>query len=276
MEKVKKNRYVENDPGTKPIILETMRFLCDLDTISSGTSVITTPKFAIPRLPYEVIFAIGGWSEGAPQTIIESYDTRADRWINVSEVDPAGPRSYHGTGVIGTKLYCIGGFNGTEYFNTCSRFDAARKKWREIAPMHTRRCYVSVAVLDGKIYALGGYDGSTRQNTCERYCPKTNQWTMIPSMHFQRSDAHACIMNGKIYITGGFNGQECLNTVEYYTSQTNSWTLLPPMTSRRSGVACVAHRGFLYVIGGFNGLSRMNTGERYDPEHRAWTSIKEM
>lgn len=276
MEHVKKNKYVEKDPEARPIVLETMRFLCDLETMSNTSASVKTPPLAVPRLPHEVIFAIGGWSNGAPQNIIESYDTRADRWVIVHEEDPAGPRSYHGTAVIGTKLYCIGGFNGTDYFNTCSRFDASKKKWREIAPMHSRRCYVSVAALDGKIYALGGYDGLTRLNTGERYCPKTNQWTMIASMHYQRSDADACAMDGKIYITGGFNGQECLNTAEYYTPQTNSWTILPPMVNRRSGVSCVTLRGFLYVVGGFNGITRMNSGEKFDPKSCVWTSIKEM
>lgn len=276
MDKVKKNHYVETDPEARPIVLETMRFLCDLESLSDCTGEMKMPPLAVPRLPHEVIFAIGGWSEGAPQTVIESYDTRADRWNPVIEEDPAGPRSYHGTAVIGTKLYCIGGFNGTDYFNTCSRFDAAKKKWKEIAPMHNRRCYVSVSVLDGKIYALGGYDGQTRQSTGEVYCPKTNQWTLITPMHFQRSDADACSMNGKIFITGGFNGQECLNTAEFYSPQSNSWTVLPPMLSRRSGVSCVAHGGHIYVIGGFNGLSRMNTGEKYDFARRTWTFIKEM
>lgn len=106
----------------------------DLDTLSEGSSDFSTPLLAVPRLPHEVIFAIGGWSDGAPQTgtlnatiseihfqlsviklalVIESYDTRADRWVRVRNDDPCGPRSYHGTAVIGTKLYCIGGFNGT-------------------------------------------------------------------------------------------------------------------------------------------------------------------
>lgn len=92
METVKNNSYVKDDLDARPIIRETMRFLCDLDTISNTSNEIITPPLAIPRLPHEVIFAIGGWSEGAPQTIIETYDTRADRWIRVPEEDPAGPR----------------------------------------------------------------------------------------------------------------------------------------------------------------------------------------
>lgn len=91
-----------------------------------------TPAFAIPRLPHDVIFAIGGWSVGFPQSFIESYDTRADRWVQVLEEDPAGPRSYHGTAVIDNRIYCIGGFDGMEHFNTCRMFNAITKEWKEV------------------------------------------------------------------------------------------------------------------------------------------------
>jgi kelch-like protein 10 len=93
---------------------------------------MTTPPLAQPRLPHEVIFAIGGWSEGMPQKFIETYDTRADRWVPMLHEDIAGPRAYHGTAVIGSKIYCIGGFDGMEYFNTCRCFDAVKKTWKEV------------------------------------------------------------------------------------------------------------------------------------------------
>lgn len=275
-ERVKDNPYVMANDEAKPIIIETLTFLYDLDVMNSTTNEVTTPDLAMPRLPHEVIFAIGGWSEGAPQSYIETYDTRADRWVRVFEEDPAGPRAYHGTAVIGYKIYCIGGFDGVEYFNTCRCFDGVTKEWHEIAPMHCKRCYVSVATYDNYIYAMGGYDGSNRQNTVERYNIHTNQWTMMTPMHAQRSDASACCLDGKIYITGGFNGQECLNTSEVLDPATNLWTVLPTMLQRRSGVSCVAHKGKIYCIGGFNGLSRMKSGEKFDPDTGLWAPIREM
>lgn len=156
-----------------------------------------TPELARPRLPHEVLFVIGGWSGGNPTNRIETYDSRADRWINVEHVDNAGPRAYHGTVVIGYKIYVIGGFDGMEYFNTCRSFDPIKKDWKEIAPMHAKRCYVSTAVLNNVIYAMGGYDGHQRQNTAEKYEYKQNQWTLIAPMNCQRSDASACSLNGK-------------------------------------------------------------------------------
>ncbi|XP_055379258.1 kelch-like protein 10 [Condylostylus longicornis] len=276
MEKVKDHYLVVNCDEAKPLIIETLTFLYDLDMIASRNDKMSTPALALPRLPHEVLFAIGGWSEGLPQKCIETYDTRADRWIRISAEDTSSPRAYHGTAVIGHKIYCIGGFDGVEYYNTCRVFDAVEKTWREISPMHNKRCYVSVATLNDYIYAMGGFDGQTRQSSAEKYDYRSNQWTMIASMNIQRSDASACTLNEKIYITGGFNGQECMNSAEYYDPNRNEWFLIPNMISRRSGVSCVSYKGYIYVMGGFNGLSRMNTGEKFDPIAQRWSPIKEM
>ncbi|XP_016954296.1 kelch-like protein 10 [Drosophila biarmipes] len=276
MEGVKEHPYVIQCDAAKPLIVDTFKFMYDLDFLSPQADELTTPPLAMPRLPHEVIFAIGGWSGGTSKGCMETYDTRADRWVNINAEDPAGPRAYHGTAVLGFEIFSIGGYDGVEYFNTCRVFDAVKKKWNEIAPMHCRRCYVSVTELNGMIYAIGGYDGHNRLNTVERYNPKTNQWSIIPPMNMQRSDASACTLNGRIYVTGGFNGQECLDSAEFYDPINHAWTRIANMNHRRSGVSCVAFRGQLYVIGGFNGTARLSTGERFDPETQSWQFIREM
>uniref|UniRef100_A0A2A4K3X6 BTB domain-containing protein n=1 Tax=Heliothis virescens TaxID=7102 RepID=A0A2A4K3X6_HELVI len=395
LENVKDHPYVTGNEGSRPIIIETLKFLYDLEMIAQRDGEVATPEIARPRVPHEVLFAIGGWSGGSPTAFIETYDTRADRWIKVEEVDPAGPRAYHGTAVLGYCIYVIGGFDGMDYFNSCRCFDAVSKSWREVAPMNARRCYVSVAVLGETIYAMGGYDGHHRQNTAERfnhrtnqwslvapmnaqrsdasaaaldsrdfddveevdpagprayhgtavlgYCiyviggfdgmdyfnscrcfdavskswrevapmnarrcyvsvavlgetiyamggydghhrqntaerfnHRTNQWSLVAPMNAQRSDASAAALDNKIYITGGFNGQECMNSVEVYDPDTNQWTNLAPMRSRRSGVSCIAYHNKIYVIGGFNGISRMCSGEVYDPAANTWAPVPDM
>ncbi|CAH0702524.1 unnamed protein product [Spodoptera exigua] len=246
LENVKDHPYVTGNEGSRPIIIETLKFLYDLEMIAQRDGEVATPEIARPRVPHEVLFAIGGWSGGSPTAFIETYDTRADRWIKVEEVDPAGPRAYHGTAVLGYCIYVIGGFDGMDYFNSCRCFDAVSKSWREVAPMNARRCYVSVAVLGETIYAMGGYDGHHRQNTAERFNHRTNQWSLVAPMNAQRSDASAAALDNKIYITGGFNGQECMNSVEVYDPDTNQWTNLAPMRSRRSGVSCIAYHNKVF------------------------------
>ncbi|XP_039284785.1 kelch-like protein 10 [Nilaparvata lugens] len=276
LEKVKEHPFVVGNAMCKPLIIETLRFLYDLEMITQKHGEVATPAIARPRVPHEILFAIGGWSGGSPTNFIETYDTRADRWIKVEEVDSAGPRAYHGTAVIGYKIYVIGGFDGVSYFNTCRCFDAVTKEWKEIAPMYASRCYVSVAVDKDVIYAMGGFDGHNRQNSVEKYDYKANQWTQIAPMNMQRSDASAAALNGKIFITGGFNGQECLSSAEVYDPELNQWTMITPMRSRRSGVSCIAYHNALYVIGGFNGISRMSSGEKYNTETYTWYPIPDM
>nr|XP_031847034.1 kelch-like protein 10 isoform X2 [Nomia melanderi] len=275
LENVKDHPYVTGNDACRPIIIETLKFLYDLEIITQKDGEVPTPEIARPRVPHEILFAISGWSGRTATNYIETYDTRADRWIKVEEVDPNGLRSYHGTAVVGFNIYVIGGFDGTDYFNSCRCFNAVNKVWREVAPMNARRCYVSVAVLNDLIYAMGGYDGYYRQSTAERYNYKTNQWSLIAPMNCQRSDASATTLNGKIYITGGFNGHECLNSAEMYDPEFNQWTLIAPMRSRRSGVSCISYHSHVYVIG-FNGISRMCSGERYNPTTDAWSPIPDM
>ncbi|CAK9832872.1 Kelch-like protein 10 [Anthophora retusa] len=276
LENVKDHPYVTGNDACRPIIIETLKFLYDLEIITQKDGEVPTPKIARPRVPHEILFAIGGWSGRSPTNFIETYDTRADRWVKVEEVDPIGPRAYHGTAVVGFNIYVIGGFDGADYFNSCRCFNAVTKAWREVAPMNARRCYVSVAVLNDLIYAMGGYDGYYRQSTAERYNYKTNQWSLIAPMNCQRSDASATTLNEKIYITGGFNGHECLNSAEVYDPETNQWTLIAPMRSRRSGVSCISYHNHVYVIGGFNGISRMCSGEKYNPATNVWSPIPDM
>lgn len=52
-----------------------------------GEMYIPSLEFVKPRKPREVVFAVGGWSGMFPTWIIETYDPRADRWINVSNRD---------------------------------------------------------------------------------------------------------------------------------------------------------------------------------------------
>ncbi|ESO82188.1 hypothetical protein LOTGIDRAFT_135113 [Lottia gigantea] len=195
IQKVKSHPYVKESAECKPIIIETLKFLYDLD-MDEEKEVDLNHPLAKPRVPHEILFVIGGWSGGSPTTMMESYDTRADRWI-VCEYADKEARAYHGTVACEKRVYVIGGFDGAEYFNSVRCFNPITKKWSEVSPMNCKRCYVSVAVLKSQIYAMGGYDGHFRQNTAEKYTRRKNQWSLIQPMNVQRSDASATSLDGK-------------------------------------------------------------------------------
>ncbi|KAM4540281.1 kelch-like protein 10 [Fundulus diaphanus] len=231
--------------------------------------------FGRPRLPNAILLAIGGWSGGDPTDAIEAYDVRFDRWTNVTK-NLERPCAYHGTAFLNGYVYCIGGFNRVEHFNSVRKFDPVTYTWHEVAPMYHRRCYVSVTVLNGCIYAMGGYNGYTRLSTAEYYRPETNQWKLIAPMHEQRSDASCTTLDNKIYICGGFNGRDCLQTAEYYTPETNQWTMITPMNSRRSGIGVIACAGHIFAVGGFDGNRRLRSAEAFNPETDLWMNVAPM
>lgn len=296
--------------SAKLLIDRTIEFWARLnewpDDLMTGT-MLTTPDIAMPRIPTEVVIVIGGLILNVNSVLMESYDLRADKWIDLSfgshrmmggddcqNGTPSSPvpqvgdtktndatasvitRCYHGTVTIGYNIYCIGGFDGHNYLSQCMVFDVRTKCWQEIAPMHEARCHVAVAVHDGRIYAIGGFDGAVRLRSMEVYDPGSNQWTMLPSMHHRRSDGAACTLHGRIYAIGGFNGTTSHHVAEYYDLTANRWHIVASMMTRRSGLACVAHRGCMYAVGGFDGFERLPTIEKYDPASDAWHTATEM
>lgn len=135
---VKDHHYIQNRADCRPYIIETLKFLYDLQLAPIMSNSIA-PMLARPRYPFEVLFVIGGWSGGSPTAIIETYDTKSDRWTQIFNEDPHGPRAYHGTIVMKHEIFIIGGFDGLEYFNSCRKFNTITKLWDEVAPMNSKR-----------------------------------------------------------------------------------------------------------------------------------------
>ncbi|XP_072226174.1 kelch-like protein 10 [Leuresthes tenuis] len=268
------NELVNNNPECLPMIANATRTISHIITYRLPYSGICNPHFR-PRLPSTILLAIGGWSGGDPTNGIEAYDIRADRWTNVTN-NLERPRAYHGAAFLDGYVYCVGGFDRVEHFNSVRRFDPLTHTWHEVAPMYCRRCYVSVTVLNGCIYAMGGYDGHTRLNTAEYYRPEINQWSLIAPMHEQRSDASCTALKNKVYICGGFDGHECLQTAEYYSPETNQWTIISPMNIRRSGVGVIAYADHVYAVGGFDGNNRLRNAEAYNPQTNTWENVASM
>ncbi|KAM9214926.1 kelch-like protein 10 [Leptosomus discolor] len=271
---IKAHDYVHDNEECKALLVDAQTEMYRLNRHGPSHSDFTNP-LSRPRLPYTILFAIGGWSGENPTNAIETYDARADQWVNVP-CEEEGPFAYHGTAHLQGFIYVIGGFDGVEYFSSVKRFDPLRKTWREVAPMHSRRCFISIAVLNDHIYAIGGFDGELRLGTAERYEPATNQWTLIAPMHEQRSDASATTLHEKVYVCGGFNGNERLTTAEVYDATTNQWTFIAPMSSRRGGVGVIAYGDEVYAVGGCDGVNRLRSAEAYNPMTNTWRAISTM
>ncbi|NXD84083.1 KLH10 protein, partial [Halcyon senegalensis] len=270
---VKTHEYMKDSEECKLLVIDALTEMYRLTMYSPGDGF--TNPLSRPRLPYTIMFAIGGWSGENPTNAMETYDARADQWVNIT-CEHEGPLAYHGIAYLKGHIYVVGGFDRVACLSTVRRLDPIQKRWQEVAPMHSQRCYVSVTILDNNIYAMGGFDGHARLKTAERYEPETNQWTMITHMHEERSDASATTLHEKVYICGGFNGNECLITAEVYNATTDQWTFIAPMSIRRSGLGVIAYGNEVYAVGGFNGLSQLRSVEVYNPASNTWRTISSM
>ncbi|XP_051501945.1 kelch-like protein 10 [Myxocyprinus asiaticus] len=273
MNNVKSNPLVMENVACTSVIVNAMKAMFELNMEESDSGLRN--QLTRPRLPSTILLAIGGWSGGSPTNWIEAYDVRADRWVSVTREDESA-RAYHGAAFLDGFVYCVGGFDSVNYFNSMRKFNPITRTWLEVAPMYERRCYVSVVVLDGYIYAIGGFDGYTRLKTAERYDPNANQWTLIASMNEERSDASATTLQGKVYICGGFNGLQCLSSAESFNPETKQWTHIAPMSSRRSGVGVIAYGSLVYAVGGFDGTNRLRSAEAYNPLMDSWHDVESM
>uniref|UniRef100_A0A7N6AKN6 BTB domain-containing protein n=1 Tax=Anabas testudineus TaxID=64144 RepID=A0A7N6AKN6_ANATE len=262
---VMSNELVKYNNECLQIASDAMQTIHHINPNSPFVTCVRNP-LARPRLPNAILFATGGWSGGAPTNGIEAYDVRANRWINVTN-NLERPRAYHGAVFLNGYVYCVGGFDRVEHFNSVRRFDLSTHTWHEVAPMYCRRCYVSVTVLNGCIYAMGGYDGHARLSSAEHYRPETNQWSLIASMNEQRSDASCTTLHDKVgevgqhqrgtlpdflhvhtnntaliddhlFVVGGFNGFTTTQNVEYYDASTDEWSDACDMEIFRSALSC--------------------------------------
>jgi kelch-like protein 10 len=56
----------------RPVIMETLTFLYDLQMITKEDKEIPIPEIARPRIPHEILFVIGGWNENKIRHFIET------------------------------------------------------------------------------------------------------------------------------------------------------------------------------------------------------------
>ncbi len=97
---------------------------------------------------------------------------RVDRWFTLENMSSAAelPRAYHGTVVLGTKIYMFGGYDGRYTYHTLDVLDIAAKKprWKRLSCMSQIRCYVAGCSVNGEVWAIGGSENSRKLRSVER------------------------------------------------------------------------------------------------------------
>lgn len=248
----------------------------DNDGVTNASTLASSPSSAIsrPRKVYAgVIFCVGGrGSRLDPFKSVEVFDWLHNCWHQICELKIG--RRHVGVICVGSRIYAIGGHDGTEHLSSVECLDVREESWRDVSPMNVRRRGMAVGALGGAIYAIGGLDDQSCYKTVERYDIQENLWVQVADLNTPRGGVAVATYGGKLYAIGGNSGTHSLETCEKYDPILNKWTPIAPMRNRRAGCGVAIIGSYLYVIGGFDDDSPLSTCERYSFAENVWTEIQ--
>lgn len=176
------------------------------------------------------------------------------------------PRYGFGMGVVGNKVYVIGGRNSTTILDVVEAYDPISNSWdSNFVPLPTARCFAGCAVYDNKIYIIGGMKSLTgsfnNTSLVERFDPVSNNWDTVSSLPDAKDALGAGTYENKIYAIGGFQWVDSIGyykrTVECYDPILNSWQEVDSLNTPRINLGVTIFNNRIYALGGsyFSSLS---------------------
>jgi uncharacterized repeat protein (TIGR03803 family) len=177
-------------------------------------------------------------------------------------------------GVIGGKVYVVGGATSNSTVAINQVYNPATNKWTTGASMPTARFAAAVAVVNNVLYAIGGNpDGHSQTNVVEAYNPKTNTWTTKSPMPTTRDSVVAAVEKGLIYVIGGQAGGSRLATVESYNPATDTWKEEAPLLDGKSETAAGLLGSTIVAADGLSGGGVTGDTEAYNATTNTWSSL---
>jgi N-acetylneuraminic acid mutarotase len=192
----------------------------------SGIASMSTPRLnAGIGVIDGLLYVVGGSCRGScngsgpPGSFFASaevYHPGSNTWTLIAPMSVA--RGVLGIGVMGGRLYAVGGAGAGGSLASVEAYDPGRDTWRAIANMSTGRYGLGVGVLDGLLFAVGGYS-SFELESAEAYQPANDSWSAVAHMSTKRYVLGAGVLNGLLYAVGGSpdGGEADLNSAEVYT-----------------------------------------------------------
>jgi N-acetylneuraminic acid mutarotase len=158
-----------------------------------------------------VIYVAGGLAQGAVATV-SAYDTVNDAWDTTLPALPQ-PRDHGCGGVVGGRLYVMGGRTGTPD-NPSGEVYVYEPggAWMQVSTLPTARGGTACGIVNDTIFVIGGEgnagDPSGVFPQVEGFVPATGDWNLQPDMPNPRHGTGAAAWNGVIYVPAGADVQQ--------------------------------------------------------------------
>jgi len=142
---------------------------------------------------------------------VEEYDPATNTWR--ARTSMPTPRNHAGVGVVGGKIYVIGGRIGAAFISVASNtdvveeYDPATNAWALKARMPTARSAVAWGTYKDRIYVAGGEFQDERLmaafRALEAYEPATNRWMVLPRMPIPRHGLAGAVIGNRLHLVSG-------------------------------------------------------------------------
>lgn len=181
-------------------------------------------------------------------------------------------------------LYVVGGFSDGRPTALAWRFDAAKSRWTELAPMRVARGALAGAVIGGRLYVVGGSsrfadEGTTPYATMEVYDFRTNRWSDGPPMPTARHHLGVAAVGGQLYAVGGRSPTDySLAAVERFDPETGRWKRVAPLPEGVGGLAVVAAGTRVVAVAGGDDVDGWVTPAVWalDPAKGSWSRLPDL
>jgi len=193
--------------------------------------------------------------------------TATQSWTTGANAPTA--RAQASAGVIGGKLYVIGGDNGQAIFSRLEIYDPKTDRWSSGADMPTVRFDASVGVIGDRLYVIGG-KANPFTHQLEIYDSVKNTWTKGADMPTSRLNASVGVIGDKIYVVGGQGeSNDNLGSMDIYDVKSDRWSFgaRKPTQFLTVGSGVVGDK--LYTVGGGVGSTSCII-EIYDSIKDSW------
>lgn len=174
-----------------------------------------------------------------------------------------------------SRLYAIGGRNGTTRLASMEVYNAGTNAWTSRAPMPAARYDGSGARhIGGLIYVPGGRNSSgALTKTLFAYSIAANTWSTKSPVPVPTGCGGAVTIAGQLYVVTGCGPTAYRGLLHRYTPATDSWTARATAPEAHGYPAVAQIGGKIYVAGGRNAAGTATaTLHVYDPASNSWST----
>ncbi len=246
-----------------------------------------------PRKSKRNLSVIGGYS-GHFVKVCESYDDTTDHWEINEQLELSPCKHIHWVGVIGYRIYTIGGDSLTDINLILSKFtpyawsllqtSALSKEWEVEATLPSDCSSMQFCTMDECIYGCGEtlLDGTLIHGII-RYDPGAGNLEYLTTLPTPRVSMSFLAYSGNLYLIGGIdpNTGAILTLFEGYNLNLNSWESYSNLKTGRYHLGAAALDGHIYAFGGIGDSegeinTQLRSVDRFSLDSHQWSSIKHL